>query len=338
MRGGLVTLRIAVAVLWAVLRRTWHRLRVGPAVAGWSWRVELRMVAFRAFLDAARESADPDARSRIEEALDPPLPRALRKVFRRCSIHMSGIAVEKLERVASGIDSSSRPTLLYLHGGGYLAGSAATHRRWVVRLAWAIGAEAYVPDYRLAPEHKFPAALDDAMAVYKGLLAEGVDPATLFIAGDSAGGGLAAALLLKLRDTNEPLPAGGILFSPYADLEHTAPSLLQNRATDYLPAALIGARANTLYLGDHDPRDPYASPIYGEYSGIPPLLVAAGDREMIRDDAVRLVAAATRDGCDAMLHIAPLMYHVWPALLPNHRETRRVLSLSSRFVRDLAGT
>lgn len=337
MKGTLVTLRMALAVLWAVLRRTWHRLRFGPAVDGWSWRVELRMVALRAFLDSARRSADPGARKRIEAALDPPLPARLRKVFRRHSLQMSGIAVEKLERVASGRDPASRRTLLYLHGGGYVAGSAATHRRWVARLAWAIGAEAYVPDYRLAPEHKFPAALEDAMAVYKGLLAEGVEPGRIFIAGDSAGGGLAAALLLRLRDTNEPLPAGGILFSPYADLEHTARSLVQNRATDYLPAELIDAGANTLYLGDHDPRDPYASPMYGSYSGVPPLLVVAGDREMIRDDAVRLVAAATRDGCDAILHVAPHMYHVWPALLPNHRETRVVLQLAARFAKDLAG-
>ena len=121
-----------------------------------------------------------------------------------------------------------------------------------------------------------------------------------------------------------------------ADLEHTAKSLAQNRATDYLPAEMIDAGANTLYLGDHDPRDPYASPMYGSYSGLPPLLVVAGDREMIRDDAVRLVAAAARDGCDATLHVAPHMYHVWPALLPNHRETRRVLQLAARFAKDLA--
>jgi acetyl esterase/lipase len=338
MRGTLVTLRIAFAVLWSVLHRIWHRLRFGPAVARWSWQVELRMVAFRTFLDAARRSADPEARSRIEDSLDPPLPRSLRKVFRRRSLDMGDVSVEKLERVAGGADPGLRPTLLYLHGGGYLAGSAATHRRWVARLAWATGAEAYVPDYRLAPEHQFPAALHDALAVYQGLLAEGLEPGRLFIAGDSAGGGLAAALLLLLRDTNEPLPAGGILFSPYVDLEHTAKSLAQNQATDYLPAGLIAAGANTLYLGDHNPRDPYASPMYGSYAGIPPLLLVAGDREMIRDDSIRLVGAATRDGCDATLHIAPDMYHVWPALLPNHEETRRVLALSSRFVRDLAGS
>ncbi|MDJ0959958.1 MAG: alpha/beta hydrolase fold domain-containing protein [Acidimicrobiia bacterium] len=338
MRGGLITLRIVLSVVWAVLRRIWHRLRFGPAVAGWAWQVELRMVALRAFLDAARSSPDPRARSRIEENIDPPLPRALRKVLELRSLNMSGIGVEKIEHAVGAIDARSRPTLLYLHGGGYLAGSAATHRRWVARLAWALGAEAFVPNYRLAPKHKFPAALDDAMAVYKGLLAEGVEPERLFVAGDSAGGGLAAALLLRLRDTNEPLPAGGILFSPYADLEHTAYSLAENRATDYLPGALVGVGANKLYLGNHDPRDPYASPLHGRYTGVPPLLVVAGGREMIRDDAVRLVDAAKREGCAATLHIAPDMYHVWPALLPNHPETRRILLIAAQFAKNPAGS
>ena len=169
-------------------------------------------------------------------------------------------------------------------------------------------------------------------AVYKGLLAEGVQPGRLFVAGDSAGGGLATALLLRLRDENEPLPAGALLFSPYTDLEHTAKSIRENRATDYIPSVEI--HPNTIYLGSHDPKDPYASPMYGDFTGIPPLLVFAGGREMIRDDAVRLVAAATRNGCDAALHVAPDMYHVWPALLPNHPETLRALSLSAQFLRD----
>jgi acetyl esterase/lipase len=335
MRGTLVTLRIGLAVLWAVLRGIWRRLRSGPLVTGWGWRVELRMVMLRAFLDAARNSADAHARSRIEEAIDPPLPRRFRKVLRLRTLRMSGITVEMIDRVAGGAGPVARPTVLYLHGGGYLAGSAATHRRWVARLAWAMGAKAYVPNYRLAPEHKFPAALDDATAVYKGLLADGVEPGKIVIAGDSAGGGLAAALLLRLRDTNEPLPAGGILFSPYTDLEHTANSLVENRATDYLPGALVSAGPNTLYLGDHDPQDPYASPMYGRYMGVPPLLVFAGGREMIRDDAVRLVDAAIRDGCVATLDVAPDMYHVWPALLPSHPETRRVLQLAARFTKEL---
>ena len=223
-------------------------------------------------------------------------------------------------------------TLLYLHGGAYLAGSAATHRRWISNLSWSLGAESFAPDYRLAPQHRFPAALDDAMAVYQELLARGVDPQRLFLAGDSAGGGLATALLLRLRDEDQPLPAGAILFSPYADLEHTGASIVDNQHTDYLP---FGApEPNTWYLGDHDPKDPYASPMYGDFTGIPPLLVFAGGREMIRDDSVRLVSAATSSGCRAELHVAPDMFHVWPALLPNHPETLRTLAIAAAFVRS----
>ncbi|MDJ0924375.1 MAG: alpha/beta hydrolase fold domain-containing protein [Acidimicrobiia bacterium] len=335
MKGVLVSLRLGLAVLWAVLRRTWHRLIHGPAIASWSWAVELRMVALRAFLDAAREHPDPQARSRLEQRIDPPLPKRLRRVLRVRKTDLAGLRAEKHEAIATGLDPELPYVLLYLHGGGYLAGSAATHRRWVANLAWAIGAEAHVPNYRLAPEHQFPAALEDAMAAYKELLAEGVPPGRLFVGGDSAGGGLAAALLLRLRDENEPLPAGGLLFSPYADLEHTADSIRENRATDYIPSVEI--HPNTIYLGDHDPRDPYASPIYGDFDRIPPLVVFAGGREMIRDDAVRLVDAATRAGCDTVLHLAPDMYHVWPALLPNHPETLRALSLSAQYVQRTAG-
>ncbi len=137
---------------------------------------------------------------------------------------------------------TDRCTLLYFHGGGYVAGSPATHRQWVSRLSWAIGCRAYVPAYRLAPQHPFPAALDDAFAVYLALLDRGVPPGEIVLAGDSAGGGLSLALLLRLRDEARPLPAGAVLFSPYTDLEHTAPSIITNLATDYLPVGEIQAQ------------------------------------------------------------------------------------------------
>lgn len=334
MKGVLVSLQLALAVLRAVLAGIWRRIRHGPAVPSWGWDVELRMIALRAFLDAARHNPDPAARERIERSIDPPLPRRLRNLLAVRSIQLAGMETEKHERVAGGLDSLSQATLLYLHGGGYLAGSAATHRRMIANLAWTTGTEAFAPNYRLAPEHRFPAALDDAIAAYKELVSNGVVPGRLFVAGDSAGGGLATALLLRLRDESLPLPAGAILFSPYTDLEHTADSITENRATDYLPSLLTDVGANTVYLGDHNPKDPYASPMHGDFTGIPPLMVFAGGREMIRDDSKRLLDAATRDGCDAVLHLAPDMYHVWPALLPNHPETLRAMLLAAQFIRD----
>lgn len=216
-------------------------------------------------------------------------------------------------------------TMLYLHGGAYLGGSSATHRPFVARLTWELGTRTFVPDYRLAPEHLFPAALDDAMAAYQGL-----DAGNIVVAGDSAGGGLACALLLRLRDESSRLPAGAILFSPYTDLEHTAASIPTNAATDYLPLGMPSP--NVAYLGDHDPRDPYASPMYGDFTGIPPLLILAGGREMILDDATRLAEKATADGALVTLHVEPDMMHVWPAILPGHRSSLRAIAIAAGFV------
>jgi acetyl esterase/lipase len=326
----LVGLRIGLAVLWAVVRGVWHRVRHGPLVPTWSWTVELRLILFKSFLDAARADADPEARSLLEQRVDPPLLRRLRGVMRYEKIEVASMSAEHHLPVATGLATDPDVTMLYLHGGAYLAGSAATHRRWISNLSWALQAQAFAPNYRLAPQHRFPAALDDAMDFYRELLSRGADPQRLVVAGDSAGGGLAAALLLRLRDEAGPLPAGAVLFSPYTDLEHTGASIAENRGTDYLPYG--HPEPNTWYLDDHDPKDPYASPMYGDYAGIPPLLVFAGGREMIRDDSIRLVDAANATGGNARLHIAPDMYHVWPALLPNHPETMRALAIAADFV------
>ncbi len=154
------------------------------------------------------------------------------------------------------------------------------------------------------------------------------------MAGDSAGGGLAAALLLRLRDEGKPLPAGSILFSPYTDLEHTGGSLVSNRDTDYLP--LLDSSPNFYYIGDADPRHPYLSPMYGDFEGIPPMLIFAGGREMILDDSVRLAEAARRDEVAVELVIEPDMFHVWPALAPRHPATARTLARSAEFVQRVA--
>jgi acetyl esterase/lipase len=312
-----LAVQLLTSVIVAVVRAIGRRLLNGAAVPGWSWTVELRAVALRSFIMSAAAHPDPHARAKLETRLDPPLPRRLRSVMRVRAESVGGVPGEWHERTDTTL--TDRCTLLYFHGGGYVAGSPATHRQWVSRLSWAIGCRAYVPAYRLAPQHPFPAALDDAFAVYLALLDRGVPPGEIVLAGDSAGGGLSLALLLRLRDEARPLPAGAVLFSPYTDLEHTAPSIITNLATDYLPVGEI--RANTEYLGGHNPKDPYASPLYGDYTSIPPLLVFAGGREMILDDSTRLVDRARTDRCDITIHVAPDMYHVWPALLPGHSES-----------------
>lgn len=329
--AGLVSmLRVLFGVLGALARRCWHRLWHGPAVPSWSWSVELRAVALRAFVAAAAADPDPRTRTRLESRIDPPLPRRLQRVIMVERSTVAGLTAEWHRPRRGGIALHPQATILYFHGGAYVAGSAATHRRWVANLTWGTGATSVVPNYRLAPQHRFPAALDDAVEVYRALLASGTDPGRLFVAGDSAGGGLAAAMLLRLRAEGDALPAGAILFSPYTDLEHTGASIWENAATDYLPLGEV--RVHTEYLGDHDPRDPYASPLYGDFTGIPPLLIFAGGREMIRDDATRLASAAERDAVTVDLEIAQDMYHVWTALLPNHPETLRAIARSAAFM------
>ncbi len=328
-RTILLSIQLLVAVVAGVARAVVRRMRRGPAAPRWSWTIELRAAALRAFIMGARRHPDPNARRRLEAALDPPLPRDLRGLMRVEVTQVAGLSAE-VHRRAGGEEIAETCTLLYLHGGGYVAGNAATHRRWVARLTWAVQARSVVPNYRLAPTHPYPAALDDALASYRELLAGGIAPESIFLAGDSAGGGLAAALLLRLRDGDEVLPAGALLFSPYTDLEHTGASIAENAHTDYLPLGPV--RPNWEYLGDHDVRDPYVSPIYGEYSGVPPLLVFAGGREMILDDSTRLVDAVRATGGDARLHVAEDMYHVWPALLPHHPETATLLARCAEFI------
>jgi acetyl esterase/lipase len=320
-------IKLVMAILAALGRQALHRVVKGPLVESWSWSVEMRMVGLRAFLVASARGGDRTLRRSLEAGLDPPLPRSLRNVMNFTAATVGGIAGEWIRRDHAREDD---PTILYLHGGAYLAGSPATHRRFVAHLTWATRATSFVPDYRLAPQHKFPAAVDDAEQAYVGLLESGVDPGRLIVAGDSAGGGLACALLQRLRKGNHPQPAGTVLFSPYTDLEHTAPSIGVNAATDYLPLGPI--MANTLYLGEADPKHPEASPMYGDYSGVAPMLIFAGGKEMILDDAIRLAEKARGDGAEVTLQIEEDMFHVWPALLPDHVATLRTMTAVAGFV------
>src|SRR5215467_11736756 len=209
--------------------------------------------------------------------------------------------------------------LLYLHGGAYQIGSPATLRRLVALLSGVAQARALSLDYRLAPEHPFPAAVDDTVAAYRWLLAEGTDPATIAIAGDSAGGGLALGTLVALRAHGEPMPAAAVLLSPWTDLALTGESLRTRAAVDVMikPEGMHGNAA--LYLAGADPRHPYASPLYADLRGLPPLLIHVGDAEVILDDSTRLAARASEAGVEVSLEIWNEMPHVFPAfagLLP----------------------
>lgn len=206
---------------------------------------------------------------------------------------------------------TSKGTLLYFHGGGYIAGTANGYRGLPTALAAATGLAAVAIDYRLAPEAPFPAAVEDGVAAYASLIASGVAAEKIVLAGDSAGGGLVMSTLLKLRDSGHPLPAAAVLLSPWVDLACTGTSFDSKAALDpsLSPAGLRASAAH--YLGTVDARDPLASPLYADLSGLPPLLIQVGSSEILLDDAVRLAGAAGAAGTSVKLEIWADMIHVW---------------------------
>ncbi|SAL14685.1 hydrolase [Caballeronia sordidicola] len=227
-------------------------------------------------------------------------------------------------------------TILYLHGGGYYFCSPATHRNLVFAFARRSGARIFSLDYRLAPEHPFPAALDDALAACRKLVADGVSPQSLVIAGDSAGGGLALAVLLALRDAGDPLPAGAVVFSPWTDLAATGASITTNDDRDDMFHGRAIAPAGKLYTGSADVRNPYVSPLYGRFEGLPPLFIQAGDTEVLLDDSTRVAEKARAAGVSVELEVLPNMPHALQMFAPFVPEANRALERAARFVRRIA--
>lgn len=234
-------------------------------------------------------------------------------------------------------ESEKDRVIYYLHGGGYSLGSIVTHREMVSRIARASRARALIVEYRLAPENPFPAAVEDAMSGYRWLLAGGADPARLVIAGDSAGGGLTLATLVALRDAGDPLPAAAVCISPWTDMEGTGQSLDTNAATDpwFKKEGLhLAAEA---YLGGADPRDPLASPLHADLSGLPPLLIQAGAAEMLLEDSTRVAERAKAAGVDVTLEVWDDMIHVWHAFAGMLPEGQQAIDRIGEFVRERTG-
>lgn len=222
--------------------------------------------------------------------------------------------------------------VLYLHGGGYVSGSPASHRALMGRLSWHAQGRVLALDYRLAPEHVFPAALEDAWSAYWWLLNQGLEAKRIVVAGDSAGGGLTLALLMALRDANVPLPAAAICFSPWVDLAHTGASLHKNEATDFINTNILHATAD-MYLAGHDPHDPLVSPLYGDLQGLPPLLIQVGSAELLYDDGRRIAEKAQRAGVAVELDVAPGMVHVWQFMYWIEPKARQAVQQAGRFAR-----
>jgi epsilon-lactone hydrolase len=227
---------------------------------------------------------------------------------------------------------SPKRSVIHLHGGAFIFGSRASYRNRAMRLSYRLEAEVFVPDYRLAPEHRFPAALEDALVVYQYVRA--LRPrAPVFVTGDSAGGGLALSLLVRLRELGEPMPAGAILLSPWTDLSISGASVDGNRKRDRWLTRAHLQEWSTYYAGDADRRSPLLSPVFADLSRLPPLLVLAGANEILKDDAARVTSAAARAGTEARLLIGEGMQHDWPLTLPWLDESRSAWAEMVEFVR-----
>lgn len=232
--------------------------------------------------------------------------------------------------------AAERGALLYLHGGGYCVGSVATHRLLVAELAQACRLPVLSLDYRLAPEHPHPAAVDDAVAAYEALVASGLPAGRLAVAGDSAGGGLTAATLLAIGARGLPRPAAGVCISPWLDLALTGDTIAANCEIDPMCKPHILSMMAAAYLGGTDPRTPAASPLYAEASDLarlPPLLVQVGTAETLLDDARRFAARAERAGAPVTLEVWDDMIHVWHAFAMLLPEGRQAIERIGAFVR-----
>ncbi|MEK9519709.1 alpha/beta hydrolase [Streptomyces venezuelae] len=228
--------------------------------------------------------------------------------------------------------AADRGRLLYLHGGGYVLGSPDTHTGLAGELAARTGLRATSVDYRLAPEHAFPAAVEDGLAAYRDLLETGTDPRELVLVGDSAGGGLALATLLAARKAGLPQPAAVVVFSPWVDLTLSGESMRTRADADPIfTEAGIRAFAD-LYIGAGDPGDPLASPVLADLTGLPPLLVQVGANEVLLDDAVRLAARAGAAGVEATLEIGAGLPHVYQGEHGRLEEADAALDRAARFL------
>jgi acetyl esterase/lipase len=244
-------------------------------------------------------------------------------------VSAGGVPADQIE--AAGLATSR--VVLFLHGGGYSLGSARSHRNLGKRIAYAARARVVLPDYRLAPEHVFPAAVEDAVAAYRGLLATGVESKRIAVAGDSAGAGLALALLVSLRDAGAPLPACAALLSPFADLECRAESYTTLAPLDPIVSREMGLAMGRAYVAERAPSDPLASPVHAALAGLPPLLIQVGSREVVLDDARAIERQAREAGVPARLDVWPGMVHVWHLFASALADGQRAIEDLGSFIR-----
>jgi epsilon-lactone hydrolase len=289
------------------------------------------IVALRAKIASRTPSADYRQRRRDMDARG--LAYGLPADITVEPVSAGGVRAEWTSAPRSAVDAA----LLFLHGGGYVFGSLDSHRHLVAEAGRAAGCWALALDYRLAPEHPFPAPVEDTVAAYRYLLGRGIKPGRIAIAGDSAGGGLVVAAMVALRDAGLPQPGCGWCISPWVDMEANGESMASRAAADPM-VQRDGIRdiAKT-YLNGADPRSPLAAPIYADLAGLAPLLIQVGAAETLLDDALRLAKVAGAADVRVDLQIWPEMVHVWHLFHPELDVGRRAIREGGAFVRAYTG-
>ncbi|MGI9641982.1 MAG: alpha/beta hydrolase [Acidimicrobiia bacterium] len=315
----------------ASLAATIRRLLLGPTMPTWSWTTEWTVASMRAVIARAAGYSDDPLLLRVGLRATTPVPPSLRRLVNVRRVRIGGV---EADRFVPDTTTPSTHTLLYFHGGGYVFGNPGTHRQFIAQLVHATGATAVAPQYRLAPRHRYPAAVDDAETAYRALIDGGVDPQTIVLAGDSAGGGLATALLLRIRTQGLPMPRGAVLLSPYLDLQHTSYTIRTNAATDYLPLQELTV-PNDWYADRDQLTLPEVSPVHADLTGLPALLVLAGGAEMILGDSIAIAEHASRDGVDCTLVVEPDMMHVWPIVADRQPQSLEALATIAKWLGGL---
>ena len=265
-----------------------------------------------------------EMRRDYEQLCDSPLPDFIRSE----AADAGGVKAEWL--TTPKVDAGR--TILYLHGGGYVMGNIATHRELAGRISRAARARVLIIDYRRAPEHPFPSALEDSTAAYRWMLASGVDQSRFAVVGDSAGGGLALATLVATKDARLAMPAAAVCLSPWVDLELTGASMTTNARADHLVRKEEIAGHAKRYLGGKDPRTPLASPLFADLSGLPPMLIQVGSAEILLDDAQRLAERARSAGVKVTLEIGEGMMHVWSSFASVLDEGQQAIDRIGEFI------
>ncbi|UJQ94518.1 alpha/beta hydrolase [Mariluticola halotolerans] len=261
----------------------------------------------------------------LENAANDPVPEGTKVE----PVELAGVSAEWVQHP----DSPGKGVFLFIHGGGYRAGGCITHRNLAARLSGASGTRVLVPDYRLAPEHPFPAALEDVSAVYGALLRNMMSPSQISIGGDSAGGGLAATLLLALRDAKGPLPSSAVFLSPWTDLTLSGESYETRREFDPSITREGLQEAAAQYAGTADPAHPLLSPIKADLTDFPPMLVHVGDHEAMLDDSLVFAERAKQAGVETEIEVWPDMWHVWHQWAPDLPEAEEAIEKIGVFIK-----